>query len=201
MTTQQTKVDWSRPIEAAHEDGRVVAVTASYAGPGYFDIHGHDEIFIAKSDGGTRTRWRIHNVAQSYDDTVQLPTPSPELTARMVALVRELANSRYGIALADKARAIAAELEPVDGDRAMPEPPLTEQRVREIVQSMLGLKHRDPCGHCAVTACDGDCTHVKSCRRGTVQRKNVRGPYAYSLAPAYSPYGAYPSRALAEAGK
>lgn len=144
MTTQQTKVDWSRPIEAVHEDGRVVAVTAVRADDGDMitdqDLDGCRRSF--RRDTGkswlSHVHWRIRNVAQP-----EVPTPSPELTARM-AEVRDLDAARKQdaamwdrmvalvkrMALADKAevdwmgtgqqeayteaRAIAAELEPVD---------------------------------------------------------------------------------------
>ncbi len=67
----------------------------------------------------------LHNLMHPYDP-VPLPAaqvsgnsraPSDEIAKRMEALVRALAESRYGISLADEARAIVALLpEPVDAD-------------------------------------------------------------------------------------
>jgi len=70
----------------------------------------------------------MSNVAQpEVNGNSRTPTPSPELTARMVALVREAADmpiptngfyvDRYST-LRGIARAIAAEFEPVDPDLA-----------------------------------------------------------------------------------
>lgn len=118
------KIDWSKPIEAVHTDGRVVSVETW----GGVDSCG-DCVTKPKIDGvegiwcsdGTpwgvdytgreaMKHWRLRNVAPA--------TPTPTRTAleqRMEDLVRHSAVNASGYTQ-DEARAILAELEPVDGD-------------------------------------------------------------------------------------
>lgn len=120
-------VDWSRPIEAVHDDGRVVPVIIM-SGPdsdGDYGVtpapDGTHNCFRADGSkwvGGYihgDTGWRIRNVTQ--------PAPTPdELTKRMEALVRDMATLVGGATysqLQTEARAIVAMLpEPVDPDEA-----------------------------------------------------------------------------------
>lgn len=142
MTTQQTKVDWDRPIEAVHEDGRVMTVAGihdwandQWPHAGVADrehIYMRDDGRCSRATWGDMPGWRIRNVAQpEVPCNSKAPTPSPELTARMVGLEEALtwiadfvAKKRQGtddwFDLAEieqvARRAITAELEPVDGD-------------------------------------------------------------------------------------
>lgn len=139
-------VDWSRPIEAVHEDGWVVAVELAF-GPDSDDVYkittplepSHGQAQYFKTDGtqewklsdrlGGGRPWHIRNVQPTT------PELDPALWDRMVALVRKChALTDYdhplpgapfiGKAvtedeqwLADEARAIVADLpKPVDSD-------------------------------------------------------------------------------------
>lgn len=132
-------IDWSKPLEAIHEDGRIGKVEphampergrmcyAGIAGVGYMDAYkdGWD------SDGKPLSQhnpWRIRNATQPQD---------PAIYDRMVALVKRMATeyadsnpgplsptplpngicytSRHNY---EEARAIVTLLEPVDGDEA-----------------------------------------------------------------------------------
>jgi len=123
-------IDWSGELEAVHEDGRVVPVQLK-SGP---DPDGDYNVTPAPEGGhncfrpdGSKwvgkylkpdTGWRIRNVTPQ-------PAPQadtkPDVTARMEALVREIAEhgphafiTKY---MAEEARAIVALLpEPVDPD-------------------------------------------------------------------------------------
>lgn len=116
MTTQQTKVDWDQPIEAVHEDGRVVAGKA-YApdvdGDRCFDPMLDDmyRLFGANGLPFKPCGWRIRNIVQP-----EATTPSPELTAlcrEMLAYDNGGPNWSLPRELRDR---LAAELEPLDGD-------------------------------------------------------------------------------------
>lgn len=98
-TTQgKGAVDWSRPIEAVHEDGRVMPVTVS--GPddrlwrtNESPVDGSSNVYWNEdgSDVCLRSRWRIRNIPEH-------PTPTqyaPELVERMVAFVRQCARGFY----------------------------------------------------------------------------------------------------------
>ncbi|MBB4618975.1 hypothetical protein [Sphingomonas abaci] len=126
---QPATIDWSKPIEALHEDGRVVAVRRLFSPPGTYHVGPHLEggWFAFDSDGKHITRhcpWRIRNVPQ--------PTPQadtkPDLTARKnamtVAEVREM--------LAHDEATIIATL--IDWGFALPEPADPDE---EAVQSIL----------------------------------------------------------------
>lgn len=122
-------VDWSRPIEAVHEDGRVVSVAleATYPQP---DRDGDYTLQIGSLDGNDVYRpdgsswgggkWLIRNVADDAQNLEGPTTPEldPALWNRMVALVRDLAgNKLLNGRLANEARAIVADLpKPVDPD-------------------------------------------------------------------------------------
>ena len=92
MTTQQTKaVDFEGALEAFNEDGRVVPAHVIWArspdneGDFWLALVGEDSLFCAGTDDDRISPmadgWRIRNVPANP----QAPTPSPELTARMVA--------------------------------------------------------------------------------------------------------------------
>lgn len=103
-TTQgKGAVDWSRPIEAVHEDGRVAAVELDpgYSQPdndGEYALRvgppGHEMSDLVHGDGRSTdpdNPWRIRNVPEH-------PTPTqyaPELVERMVAFVRQCARGFY----------------------------------------------------------------------------------------------------------
>jgi hypothetical protein len=123
------KIDWSKPIEAVHADGRIVSVE-TWGGVDYSGdcvtkpkIDGVEGIW--RSDGtpwgadysGRETikHWRLRNT----------PSATPTRTAleqRMEDLVRRMADDKwdqsiYTGGILAEARAIVAELpEPVDGD-------------------------------------------------------------------------------------
>jgi len=120
-------VKWDEPIEAVHEDGRVVAASACYQRAdknwnvawishglhcsGSFDDEGEP---IASWP------WRIRNVAQAPQTPHPAPSPSEvgsEVIERMIALVRRVAGSEsFWVEETEaEARAIVALLpEPVD---------------------------------------------------------------------------------------
>jgi len=122
---QPAPIDWSGELEAVHEDGRVIGVFA-----GHVDAEG-DHMVRSKGqwpedwcDGyhhpdGSSTeptdKWRIRNVTPQ--PTPQVDT-KPDLTARMEALVRTVADETSLASWLDhtfEARAIVALLpEPVD---------------------------------------------------------------------------------------
>lgn len=116
-------IDWSRPIEAVHDDGRVVAVDSKQStkwNAHYWAVSFENNHLIfddfGKADG---TPWRIRNVAQ--------PDRTPAQVARMEALVRRVANwhpvdvvTTDGVAQmaedASEALAILNEIDPIDRD-------------------------------------------------------------------------------------
>jgi len=65
MPAGMQPVKWDQPIEAVHEDGRVVAVTSASADKGntHYDIYGSPDVFVSRADGWTNSSWRIRNVA------------------------------------------------------------------------------------------------------------------------------------------
>lgn len=84
------EINWRAPIEAVHEDGRVVAVTAAAADTGstHYDIYGHPDVFISRADGWTNTGWRIRNVATTPADARTAPNGGevgPEVVERLRA--------------------------------------------------------------------------------------------------------------------
>lgn len=94
MTTQQTKVDWSRPIEAVHEDGRTMLVNGihdwandQWPHAGVADrehIYMRDDGRCSRATWGDMPGWRIRNVTRpEVPCNSKAPIPSPELTARM----------------------------------------------------------------------------------------------------------------------
>lgn len=113
-------VDWSAPIEAVHEDGRVV--------PAHIKVR---EVHWGRSpetwssivvNGQTaHLGWRIRNAAQALKTAPTAPSGGvvgPEVVERMIALVRELAKvTTIKAPWIIEARAIVALLpEPIDGD-------------------------------------------------------------------------------------
>ena len=127
-TTQgKGAVDWSRPIEAVHEDGRVMPMavrgTPNPYGPVETTMSPDPKVtneFWYK-DGRdyciTRSAWRIRNIPEH-------PTPTqyaPELVERMVALCRHAAVSASGHTQ-EEARSILSDLpQEVDPDEAYAE--------------------------------------------------------------------------------
>jgi len=121
-------VDWSRPIEAVHEDGRVVPtqVTEGPDRDGDFWVkdptgkYPKSGVLCCRPDGGDADGWRIRNV--------QPTTPERDpLRDRMEALVRRVAKGFYlhavnedGIGTTDavvQAQGIVRDLpKPVDPD-------------------------------------------------------------------------------------
>ena len=120
-------IDWSGELEAVHEDGRVVAV--ALGGAKYNPDAQGDHYTMPSLNGGIAGIWRPDGSTWCDTDpgwrirNVPRPTPQadtkPDLTARMVALVREVDEhgphafiTKY---MAEEARAIVALLpEPVD---------------------------------------------------------------------------------------
>lgn len=137
--TEAAPIDWSKPIEAVHEDGRVVPVSfVDYNGidgtSGVPDAVGdrytndpQDEvgrtgIWLPSGEAWSSDRrsWHLRNVPQAG--------AKPDLTARMEALVRRMADNKTGDGWATivEARAIVALLpEPVDPD---------EQYARDLIR-------------------------------------------------------------------
>jgi len=123
-------IDWSAPIEAVHEDGRVVAVKISmgpYAGNQYDltpelpndDPEGFGHFTFAEDGSHHIAKWRIRNVATKPVRT------AAEMLGRLEALARRLAApDQPGVhyvtqmePLREEARAIVAEMTPpVDPD-------------------------------------------------------------------------------------
>lgn len=126
MTTQQTKVDWERPIEAWNTitgATKPMQLEGETVSGGYFteDCPDATESNTWWRKDGTSwcvgSPWRIRNAAQP-----EAPTPSPELTARMVALEAIVADLAAQLPLnyqrfSDLHDRAAALLKPVDGDR------------------------------------------------------------------------------------
>lgn len=93
-------VDWSRPIEAVHEDGWVVSCSFAEDDGGRFipmRVHGvpidgpdnhYAEGFFDKDGTRPQSKWRIRNVQPTT------PELNPALWDLMVALVRDMAD-RY----------------------------------------------------------------------------------------------------------
>lgn len=128
-------VDWTKPIEAVHEDGRVASVVFDN-GPnenGNYWIKDGDEpedcALYFKKDGNPAsehyTTWRIRNVQPA----AAKPAISDELVERAFELIRTMASAASAVedeyrmadgGIADdyqEAAAIVAELpEPVDPD-------------------------------------------------------------------------------------
>lgn len=120
------KVDWTAPLEAVHESGRVVPVTVKQTGIHYVSIMEALPNFGCASsryfspDGShANEQWRIRNVT---------PTdPRPALYDRMEKLVRDMtigyptyAMTTLASGWVSEARAIVAELpKPVDPDEAI----------------------------------------------------------------------------------
>jgi len=132
---QGQAVDWSKPIEAVHEDGQVVPVTAkggAYSGGAYQDIEqelGEHRNFSFKIDGThpTKCGWRIRNVQPATQAPDAQTLTAQERLERMEAFVRKAAAhvgpmAQYSAVrdhLGDEARALVAAMEPVvDGDWA-----------------------------------------------------------------------------------
>lgn len=139
--TEERKVDWGRPIEAVHEDGRVVALglDRTVKQPDWQGLYttttgslepGVDNKWW-KHDGRHNwigSGWHIRNVAQPdhiRDVPKLVPTLPDDLTARMVELVKWMDEkrqknadyyTRWGFEAWERARAIVAEMEPVDKD-------------------------------------------------------------------------------------
>jgi len=119
-------VDWSRPIEAVHEDGRVVAVA-------FVEDDGSDELsMLIKPESemidinrgsaryfnrdGTRTTkgWRIRNVQPATQAPDAQTLTAQERLERMEALVREMAaQAGPEPRFIERARALVAAMEPV----------------------------------------------------------------------------------------
>lgn len=120
MSDDLSKVDWNRPIEAVHEDGRVFEARSIYGPFGPLERQAHcvligtftGDVF---DDGSVRGNsfWRIRNVAEVPRNP---EAPSHDIAKRMEALVRRMACENYDIAEFAEARAIVALLEPVDAD-------------------------------------------------------------------------------------
>jgi len=138
--TQRKAVDWSKPIEAVHVDGRVRAVELAYNQPDmdgdyklteplepkmdqahYFDADGSQVYELDRALGGGRP-WKIRNV-----QTPEAATPAidPALVERMRNLVQNMAQAdKREVAIMgtgqreayEEARDILKALEPVDGD-------------------------------------------------------------------------------------
>jgi hypothetical protein len=105
-------VDWSQPIEAVHEDGRVVAVEMSGSPDKRRDVVTTPDldgvVGIWHADGSpwsvsypkraAMASWRIRNVAQAQQTPHPAPSPSevgPDVVERMIALVRRLSGGFY----------------------------------------------------------------------------------------------------------
>ena len=82
MTTKQTKaVDWSLPIEAVHEDGRVVRVFVDYFDSETWKVspalEDGFELFYPDGSNWSEGPWRIRNVrspiSKGLDSTDTLP--------------------------------------------------------------------------------------------------------------------------------
>lgn len=122
-------VDWSKPLEAVHADGRIVPVemTRGPYGDGWYDITPHlpNEYGVLghwtfKRDGSHPwAQWTIRNVA----DKPAWRT-SDEQIDRMDALLQKIAASK-SVSIWERhqwwheARAILAAREPVDPDIAI----------------------------------------------------------------------------------
>ncbi|ANC85450.1 hypothetical protein [Sphingomonas sp. NIC1] len=165
MTTQQTKVDALRcEIERQCSIG---------AGNFYVD-----------AGFGQSGLWQITADLDPAGLAAALDTPSPELTARMVAFVRVVANctptegSEVDRLIVENARAFMAELDPVDGDR---------NEAERIAYDMEGALPRD-----LVEA------GIKAGRKMEADERNAALKRKWDDAHGSS---AIAGRALAEAGK
>lgn len=131
-------VDWSRPIEAVHEDGRVVPVTlgrrdetmdSSIFVNGYRQrVHFDGKEDWAADWGGLHLirAWRIRNVQTTT------PERDPALWDRMVGLVRRLADGAHNyVDAVERARAIVAALpKSVDPDLILAREMAKEMAIR-----------------------------------------------------------------------
>lgn len=134
--SQVSEVDWSKPIEAYHTDGRICPATKVY-GETSWRCDGH-WWHSNRIDGSTGfDGWRIRNVAQPTLIHPTAPIPSevgPEVVERMIALVRAVSEHGGTMVNLAEARAIVALMpEPVDADRV---------EVRRIVADALPQKLR-----------------------------------------------------------
>lgn len=106
MTTQQTKVKRARQ--------ELMALSALIRRPPLDDVQLRMGVALTVADA-------IDTLFAQPEE----PTPSPDLTARMVALVTKVAAYPTTTTNVDdwvrEAAAIKADLEPVDGDRVSPE--------------------------------------------------------------------------------
>jgi len=113
------EIDWSKPLEAVHEDGRVVAV--EHLEPGsvrtewsirpkldtWYHVFMPDGRSVSPVSG-----WRIRNVQPST------PSPDPQLYQEMVELIERVARAdNGGFAMSGcigDARSLAKRLKPED---------------------------------------------------------------------------------------
>lgn len=116
-----SKIDWGGELEAYHEDGRVVPVELDkdYENPDssgmytLLDEPSEDGWYVFKGSGkswidDSRSGWRIRN---------RQPTPPTGRLARLEAFVARVAQGGLlAVGFQDEAKALVAELNPVDPD-------------------------------------------------------------------------------------
>lgn len=130
-----SEINWSAPIEAVHEDGRVVSVLVRNDRRDDFvlvNLPGEFLTYFDRITGLARypeCGWTIRNAAQVPETAPTAPSGGevgPEVVERMIALVRAVSGHGGTMVNLSEARAIVALLpEPVDAD-------LLEARERAI---------------------------------------------------------------------
>lgn len=149
------EINWSAPIEAVHEDGRVVgAVVEDNAVPPddmTWGVRRNDRRYMhVENDGTPYSRmndfkgWRIRNVAKAAETGPTAPSGGevgPEVVERMIAFLRRLDGWDGSYALASdmtEARAIVALLpKPVDADLVAARRAVSEMKLFQHVAHQI----------------------------------------------------------------
>jgi len=111
-----TEIDWNAPLEAVHDDGRVVSVTKSRGwecadADGEYRLDGIPESmyapYFSSTGRGDDPSWQIRNRT-----TKPANAPSPEFMQSVKALAKGALMQWSSGVYHDHAKAILAELEP-----------------------------------------------------------------------------------------
>ncbi|GAM01913.1 hypothetical protein [Sphingomonas parapaucimobilis] len=158
------KVDWAKPIEAVHVDGRVVAMELAGGRSAFGSIltrhTAGPETNTSWNDDGTdtvnRSGWRIRNVA---DVPCNFKAPSDDIAKRMEAFIRHAAAGPIAdsYAMYREARAIEALMDQrVDADLLEARKIANASRLStdpdEVAGFLIGKCDKHPLVVCALAA-------------------------------------------------